>query len=273
MIALLYGWIYACLLGSLAACVVRARGYTRAPLHLRWELYPVPGTAAERAKAMVMEVLFLKGLWQFNRSLWIWSYAFHLGLYLAVCAGLAAMADALIPAAALQCALAIAGGAASILIPVGALGLLVRRLTDSKLRTYTSAGDIFNLCLFVVTVALLVGAKTFSPWVPASVFIRSLATFDTRLHVPKAQGVAFATAAALTLYIPLTHMAHSIAKYFTYHSVRWDDRPSRNNVAIEARIAEYLTYRPRWSASHIGATGGATWADVVSKTPEQEGRK
>ena len=53
----------------------------------------------------------------------------------------------------------------------------------------------------------------------------------------------------------MTHMSHFIAKYFTYHAVRWDDRPSRQGSAFEKRIAEYLTYRPRWAAPHIGADG------------------
>ena len=49
MTAMLFLWIYICLLASLAACIVRGLRYARAPMHLRWELYPVPHEEAKRA--------------------------------------------------------------------------------------------------------------------------------------------------------------------------------------------------------------------------------
>ena len=40
---------------------------------------------------------------------------------------------------------------------VGALSLLARRLTDANLQTYTTAGDLFNLLFFIVTLGCLAG--------------------------------------------------------------------------------------------------------------------
>ncbi len=69
-------------------------------------------------------------------------------------------------------------------------------------------------------------------------------------------------------------MSHFIAKYFTYHSVRWDDTPSRpRRRAGQKRIAEYLTYRPTWSAPHMGADGAKTWADIATANPAQGAKK
>ncbi len=33
-------------------------------------------------------------------------------------------------------------------------------------------------------------------------------------------------AALLIAYIPITHMAHFVVKYFAYHKVRWDRHPA-----------------------------------------------
>jgi hypothetical protein len=71
----------------------------------------------------------------------------------------------------------------------------------------------------------------------------------------------------------MTHMSHFIAKYFTYHAVRWDDRPSQRGGVLEKRVAEYLTYRPRWAAPHVGADGARTWADIASANPARGGKK
>ncbi len=71
----------------------------------------------------------------------------------------------------------------------------------------------------------------------------------------------------------MTHMSHFIAKYFTYHSVRWDDAPNRRRGRLEAQVAEYLTYRPTWAAAHMGADGKKTWAQVASTNPAQEVKK
>ena len=123
-----YAVLYASVLVFLVASVVRAVGYARLPLHLRWELYPVPHEAKERAKhggsyfemkdwwtqpvesdfsgevrCMLEEILFLKGLREFKRRMWYRSYPFHLGLYLAIGASALLLASAVLSIAAPTC--------------------------------------------------------------------------------------------------------------------------------------------------------------------------
>ena len=89
------------------AALRRIVAYKKNPQHLRWELYPVPHEGGGRASyggsyledlewwnkpretsrigelsVMVPEMLFLKALWEHNRSLWLVSFPFHFGLYL-----------------------------------------------------------------------------------------------------------------------------------------------------------------------------------------------
>jgi nitrate reductase gamma subunit len=218
-------------------------------------------------QVMAAEIFLFRGLWKFNRKLWLWSYAFHLGLYLAVCAAFCAAAAALSGPmeTVLGLTFNITGVAGCALVIGGASGLMARRLRNPGLSAQTTPADIFNLGFFMATAAMLLWTKATWQCVAGTEIAKGLLTFNTTLHIPAQQTIALAMTALLILYIPLTHMAHFIAKYFTYHSVRWDDR--RNGPAIEAKIAEYLTYKPTWSAAHVGASGDATWADVVTKDP------
>ena len=63
-------------------------------------------------------------------------------------------------------------------------------------------------------------------------------------------------------YLPWSHMTHFFAKYFTWHSVRWDDAP---NLAgrFDAKAGRLLERPITWSAPHIRGDGRKTWGDVV----------
>ena len=101
--------------------------------------------------------------------------------------------------------------------------------------------------------------------------VRGLLLFNTAVAVPPVIGIGLILASVLLAYIPMTHMGHFIAKYFTFHAVRWDDAPNRGR--IQARIAEYLAYKPTWSAAHMGADGQRTWAEIAVLDPTREVRK
>ncbi len=305
MTTVVYLIIYACVLIFIAGCAVRAIRYARLPAHLRWELYPVPHEEPERVKhggsyfeavdwwtkssrrnltgelkVMLPEMLFLKALWEFNRKLWRRSFPFHFGLYLlgggAALVLAAAAASIFAPAlmagflgravSALAAAMGIAGAALAI---AGAAGLLHRRLTAPELKRYTAPADIFNLFFFLVAlVTLTAGCLLREQGTPSSMTLaRGLLTFDTQIQLPGLQAAGLILAALLLAYVPLTHMSHFIAKYFTYHSVRWDDLPAARSEELRRKMTEYLTLRPTWAAGHIGADGTKNWAEIAMTNP------
>ncbi len=308
---ILYIFIYLAALVCLLGCAVQAIRYARQPLHLRWELYPVPHEEASRLehggsyleetdwwkksrpfnllgelKSMLPEMLFQKALWEFNRPMWFRSYAFHLGLYLLIGSAALLAGTALIslssplPASGpietiLHYAYTAAGLAGAILAVAGAIALLIRRLTDKELKIYTTPGDIFNLLFFIVTFGCLLAGYLLRPQsAPKAVeLVQGLLTFNTHLAFSPPLAIGLVLGALLAAYIPLTHMSHFIGKFFTYHFVRWDDAPSLRGSRLEKRLAEYLTYRPRWAAPHVGANGGRTWTDIALTNPAQGGRK
>jgi nitrate reductase gamma subunit len=295
----------------LAGCALRIAKYAGAPLHLRWELYPVPHEGSERAKHggsyfeepdwwkyrrqrnlsgdlgfMVPEIVFLRGLWEFNRKLWSRSFPFHFGLYLIIGSGGVLGASALFSIwhpVLLAGSLGLAGHAfykyagltGAILAVIGSLGLLIRRITDDDLSNYTAPADLFNLALFATTFGLLLaGYFSRSAQFPGMLALtRDLVTFHSAVSAPALLVAGIVLLAGLTAYIPYTHMSHFIAKYFTYHSVRWDDALKVPGGKLERKLAEYLTYRPTWSATHIGADGVKSWAEIAHENPAKEREK
>jgi nitrate reductase gamma subunit len=294
-----------------AATAVRAVRYARAPLHLRWEIYPVPHEPAERAahggsyfeqsawwtrpvranhlgtiRALTKEILLLKALREFNAPLWRRSFPFHVGLYLLIATVglvLAAAAGTLAgpalmagwPGLALSFCARAAGMAGLILATLGAAGLLHRRLTDPDLRHATVPGDIFNLAAFVIALGVLgVGYALAPAGAPGPLRIAvGLLNWDTSLRVPGLLSAGLLASALLAAYIPFTHMSHFVGKYFTYHAVRWDDAVARRGGSIEKTMAAYLAYRPTWAAPHVTADGSRTWADIAASLPPEKAKR
>jgi nitrate reductase gamma subunit len=107
MTTLVYVIAYIGIVFFLIAVAARFVFWSKMPMHLRWELYPVAHEGGGRAayggsyleesdwwkkkrevsllgelKVMVPEILFLVALREHNRKLWTWSFPFHFGLYL-----------------------------------------------------------------------------------------------------------------------------------------------------------------------------------------------
>ena len=287
----LYILVYVSVTVFLAACIVRAVRYARLPLNLRWELYPIPHQDAAHAghggsyfeeldwwtkprrrnlfgeiTTMAAEILLLRALFDHNRRLWCFSYPFHLGLYLLILTALASVGAAI--ASRSVPALAWIGFAACLLAIFGASGLFVSRLRDPELRAWSAPADFFNLAFFAAAAAMLAFSKLAAgPGLVAT--FRALLTFDTTFTLPAPQSAAIGLAALLIAYIPLTHMSHFIGKYFTYHAIRWSDRPAPAIRGLQRRIAAYLAYKPTWSASHMSADGAAPWSEIVAKNPTE----
>lgn len=288
------------------ATAIRAARYARSPLHLRWELYPIPHEASGRVayggsyfetsewwrvpraprrigelRAMVVEILFLKALGDHNRALWRRSFPFHLGLYLLACACALVLLAALFalvgraPAGLLRGLSAVTGVAGLSLTAAGSAALLHRRLTDPQLRPYTSHGDIFNLGFFLGALGLLgVGYVTREAGSSGPVaVVTGLLTWDLTRPVAPVFAAGLIAASLLVAYIPFTHMSHYVGKYFTYHQVRWDDAPLREDRRTSATMAEQLAYGPTWSAPHIRTNGATTWAEIAATNPAAEERR
>jgi nitrate reductase gamma subunit len=287
------------------AVAARANKFMKTPLHLRWELYPVAhekehlkhgGSYMEEHEwwtkprktstlsmlsRMIPEMIFIKALREYNRSLWYRSFPFHFGLYMVIVSifllfvgVFTELAGAAVSAGSssgfgvfIFYLTKLVGAFGIVLALIGAIGLLHRRLTDPDLEGYTAPAHVFNLVFFIV--ALAVGFLSFvtvdSSFDMARGYIHSLITFAIQPSGSWLVSLEVVLVSLLMAYVPLTHMSHFFTKYFTYHSVLWDDEPNRPGGNIEARLLEYLNYPVSWSAPHIAGGGKKTWVDVATE--------
>lgn len=196
------------------AVIVRFFMWTRMPIHVRWELYPIPhegkraahgGSFMEESewwkkarkislvaelRAMIAEIFFMVAVKEHNPRLWTRTYPFHFGLYLVIACTVLMLGSGAIGAvipdiltgklgAVLHYAILVCGAAGLCLGILGAFGLLVRRLSDPALRDYSSSADYFNLVFFIVAfgtalLSLILADNDFSR---ATAFCAGLVTF------------------------------------------------------------------------------------------------
>jgi nitrate reductase gamma subunit len=285
-------WIWIAVVIFVIASAARALKYARAPEHLRWDLYPVAhepkaqrehgGSYLEEkdwwtkprktslwgeASFMMAEIFFLMGVREHNRKLWWFSMPFHWGLYLlgGVTVGLVVTGLGFRPPW-LVALLAAVGAVAGVLTAVGALGLLIIRSTDPKMSFYTTGADRLNLLLLVV-IGGLCAAVAIVP--PGMVGVVNAVGNVLRIQPVEAStllAVQMTLSALFLLYMPFTRMVHFFSKYFTYHQVRWDDRPVEQGTELEKRLRRALDFGVAWDAEHIKT--GKTWAEVATNIPE-----
>ncbi|MEW6547678.1 MAG: respiratory nitrate reductase subunit gamma [Bacillota bacterium] len=297
-------WLcYVSLLVLVVGLAARTLRYARAPMHLRWELYPVPHEVGKpyggsyfeepdwwthprktsfvgELRVMLSEIFLHAGLWHHNRKMWVVSYPFHLGIYLVAIFLVLLLAGGAVQAAggqvtadsggvltALYYLSLAAGPAGMVMVIVGGLGVLARRLGDPTLRSYSAPADYFNVSLI-----LALALTWFLTWLfvdrsfaLARAFVRDLLIFAPVARAHPAVLVEMSLLSVFLIYLPFTHMTHFIGKWFTYHLVRWDDRPNLGS-GYEKSIADVLSRPLGWSAPHISnPQEKKTWAEVTGE--------
>jgi len=306
-----YIFTYLCLAVFAASVLWRIYRQLTLPVHVRWEIYPVQHEPAAKAayggsymegmnwwkdkrrRSTVNEILYMapeiglmRGLWKENRSLWRFSFPFHLGLYLMPAALVLLLTSAVLTllgfaedgiVAAIVEKLIVAAGWIGVLAgAAGSLVMLVRRLTDREMRAYATVADYFNLLLILMFFICALLALIAADPLPGAARSYVMGLLTAGAAVPGyAPGQSLPGALTIVLgslllaYIPLTHMSHMFMKYFLYHRVKWDDEPNRPGSPLESAVKKNLEYRPTWKAGHVDADGKKTWRDIAAPAPKE----
>ena len=281
--------------------------YSRMPVHLRWEIYPVAHEAGRNkyggsyyeepdwwekkikksyfAEFLVMfeEIFFLKGVYVHNKKLWFFSFPFHLGLYLITATFILITGSAILdissvinfsnvhstPGVILSDLTNIFGYAGLGLTFIGCIGLIFKRLSDKKYKFYNTRMDLINLWFILVLVLSVSLTLVYSnpSFNLSKVFIKNLLTFNFHYIPGTFFTIHIVLISLFLLYFPATRMMHLFAKYFTYHNVRWGDEPNVKGSKLESKIKEALNFGVSWSAPHIKT--GKTWAEVATNIPRE----
>jgi nitrate reductase gamma subunit len=232
------------------AVVLRFLMWSRMPMHLRWELYPVAhegakasygGSYLEESEwwkrprhfslagelgAMVPEILFLVALKEHNPKLWTRSFPFHFGLYLAAgCTVLMAVAGVLgiaLPGvmagpvgAVVRVLIPVLGYAGLVLGLIGAFGLIQRR-RQRPLRDYSAPMDTVNLVFFVVafSVALVTALAVDRSFATVSQLVGNLASFRVVPLAGTGAAVVLPSVSAILLAMLLAYIPLTHMSHF-----------------------------------------------------------
>jgi len=274
--------------------------WSKKPLHLRWELYPVPHepdrtyyggsymeeidwslskpskSLFEELKEMLKEMLFLKRVYMYNRPLWYLTFLFHGGIYMILLWFFSLLVNgftkvylvgSVANATFIEYLNIFFGYVGIFATTVGALGLLVKRIVDSSMREYTSKVDYFNL--FFILAVLITGLAALSLdhfFELARKYMISIVCFQitSSVELPPVTILHVILLQLLWIYIPYSKMSHFLGKWFTYHKVLWDDEPNIKGGRIESRVKEIVRgYKIPWSGSHMKKD--RSWLENVSE--------
>jgi nitrate reductase gamma subunit len=288
--------VYITLVVFIIGLIYRALKIQKMPVHLRWELAPIPhekgkasygGSYLEefewwkkpRKKSIInemwymfQEIAFLKGVWKHNRKMWYFSFPFHFGgLYMMGGLALLILINAILQMGDTKSVLLIilcvlTSFMVYSLGAVGTLGLLILRLTDRALKPFTSPAAIFNLILLcsIYVTGLVSFFSAYRHVSELTDFVKGLLTFNLSAGLPGPAALHVSLASLFLVYLPFSYMTHFLAKYFTYREVRWNNEPMKGGSRMEKEVNELLGQKVSWSAPHIRGEGKKTWVDVAS---------
>jgi nitrate reductase gamma subunit len=282
----------------MATFLFKTRKMAKLPIHLRWELSPVPhekgkshygGSYLEeydwwtkkREKSIVdefifmgKEIFFLKGVFENNKKLWYLSFPFHFGMYILSAAAVLTFILAVLPTTFLPAEGVITGTIIEILATIGfitgtigTIGLIARRFLDPNLKNYTTAGALFNLffllALFLSGIVSILSVPNF--YDEMNHYAHSLIFADSTGIVSGIVSLHCIITLLFLSYLPFTKMLHFLAKYFTYHEVRWNDSPMVGNKKMQQEVIDLLNQKVTWAAPHLNADGKKNWVDIATE--------
>lgn len=296
--------LYLLLAIMVVAFITRTIRIAKYPIHLRWELSPVPhekgrgkygGSYLEelewwtkpREKSLVnegiymfKEIVFLKALWEHNRRMWFFSFPFHFGLYilfvmacLFIFGGIAGLLNLPQPGVGLlKTGGPILAGFGYALGAIGALGLFAGRLFSQRLKPVTTPASFINLILLLILFISGGYAVAVIEDFPHEMMIvfQALMTVNLSGEISVPLAIHVIVTGVFLAYLPFTQMMHFVAKYFTYHHVRWDNEPLEAGSRMEAEVQELMQQTVTWAAPHLGADGRKNWVDIATASPAEE---
>lgn len=305
MYILFYLLGYLAIFGFICLAALKIAKYLKAsPLHIRWELYPVPHEGPERAayggsymeesnwwtkprhvnhwediKAIFVEVLCLHSTYEHNQPLWIRTYPFHFGMYMLMGGTIILVFCVFLQVCGVSpdCGFMVfIGNVINAIVLIGAFGiagggiaLYMRRMSDPGLKRYTAFEQKMNLISFIVFALLTLCAWAFNPsyYDLARNYIYNLFTAN---YVPLGSAwfvLSMLAGYCVLIFIPITNMGHLIMKYFMYHDIRWGDEATVYSDKNKSTIEEMLQFKEDWAAPHVSGDGEKTWAQVATTNP------
>jgi nitrate reductase gamma subunit len=158
----------------------------------------------------------------------------------------------------------VTGSVGFVAAAIGCAGLLLRRFRDNDLKLYTSPKEYFTLFFMLLTFLSGIFSWVFFDFSFDTIrgFMMHAVSFTPVQSMNPATYVNILLICLFLLYAPFTRMMHFLAKYFSFHSVRWDDNPNLSGSMIRKKVENQLDFVLTWSAAHVPK--GKKWKEIVS---------
>lgn len=209
--------------------------YASIPAPLKIPTTPAPTTRAGVILRMLREIVFFESLFKATKWTWLFGWAFHFGLLLALLAHLRYFVDPVWWWVAL---LSQVSPYAGMLMLFGLAGLLARRCFVDRVR-YISAPSDFLMLVFLMAIALSGLAMRY--WVHADIvqvklFAMGLLGFDfSALSFNPALVLHLLLVAILLLIFPFSKLLHAPGLFFSPSRNQVDNPRERRHVAKWAK--------------------------------------
>lgn len=305
MYALFYILGYIAIFGFICLAVLKIREYYKAsPLHVRWEIYPIPHEGPKKyayggsymeeknwwtkrphfdhwmdIKVMCQEIFFLHSTYEHNRDLWVRTYPFHLGLYMAMGGIFVLILQVILQLCGVSPTngfMVLLSNTVNAMALFGSLGiicggtlLIIYRTTNKGLHKYTTKQMYFNLAAFVVFGFFTLGAWVFNPSFAdlGRNFVYNLCTGHFKSLHSAWFVLAMLSGYVVMIWIPITNMRHILMKYFMYHNIMWGDKATVFSKKNQDTIPRLLEEPVTWSAWHVTGEGEKDWGEVATTNP------
>jgi nitrate reductase gamma subunit len=271
-----YGSIAFCLTALLAQLI----RFIKAPVHLRWEIYREdysPTTSGDneryphgcyrKIKTIVPDVLLLRGYYQQRRFYWIFLYMFHLGIYTLFLWHIYLFAIPL-SGRSINSEWALMWGHSSTgLAFIGALGILILRITVKEMRTCYPAIGYFKWIFILASLAggfLAVFFHFGNSITDVIVYVDRQLDFDWayKLNSPLMPSLHVLVASMWLIYLPFSHVMKLAFRY--YHELRWDFVRNTGRGRLARAMEKNLARPVSWSAVHVNPD--QSWATLIASS-------
>jgi nitrate reductase gamma subunit len=212
--------------------------YAKTPAPLKIPTMPAPTTQAGVVFRMSREVVLFESLFKSSKATWLFGWLFHFGLFLDMLRHLRYFID---PIWFWVVIIQPFGKYGSILMFVGLVGLLVRRIVVDRVRYISSPSDHLMLVLILcitstgIAMSFYLGADVIS----VKSFFTGLITFD--IHNIPADPVLIShlvMVALLMIIFPYSKLLHAPGLFFSPSRYQVDNSRDKRHIAKWAKKFE-----------------------------------
>ena len=212
--------------------------YAKTPAPLKIPTMPAPTTQAGVVFRMSREVILFESLFKSSKATWLFGWLFHFGLFLDMLRHLRYFID---PIWFWVVIIQPFGKYGSILMFVGLVGLLIRRIVVDRVRYISSPSDHLMLVLILcitstgIAMSFYLGADVIS----VKSFFTGLITFD--IHNIPADPVLIShliMVASLMIIFPYSKLLHAPGLFFSPSRYQVDNSRDKRHIAKWAKKFE-----------------------------------